>query len=86
VPTIAGALELAADHVAELGTAAQAYVHREHDLGRAADAYVKALEAAAGGDAVSDAVLWRIAEAAAEVGLDDVGELARQARDAGIVA
>jgi glycosyltransferase involved in cell wall biosynthesis len=86
VPMIAGALELAADHAAELGAAAQAYVHREHDLGRAADAYVKALEAAAGGDAVSDAVLWRIAEAAAEVGLDDVGELARQARDAGIVA
>jgi glycosyltransferase involved in cell wall biosynthesis len=85
VPTIAGALELAADHAAELGAAAQAYVRSEHDLGRVAAAYVKALEAAAGGDAVSDAVLWRIAEAAAEVGLDDVGELARQARDAGIV-
>ena len=47
---------------------------REHDLGRVADAYVAALEVAAGGDAVDDAVLWRIAEAAAEVGLDDAAE------------
>ena len=86
VPMIAGALELAADHAAELGAAAQAYVQREHDLDRVADAYTRALEAAAGGDAVTDAVLWRIAEAAAEVGLDDVGELARQAREAGMVA
>ena len=45
---------------------------REHDLGRAARRLRRALEEAAGGDAVSDAVLWRIAEAAAEVGLDDV--------------
>ena len=50
---------------------------REHDLDRVADAYARALEEAAGGDAVADAVLWRIAEAAAEVGLDDVSELAR---------
>ena len=41
-----------------------------------ADAYGAALEEAAGGDAVADAVLWRIAEAAAEVGIDDVSELA----------
>ena len=71
-----GALELAADHGATLGAAARAYVEREHDLDRVADAYVAALEAAAGGDAVDDAVLWRIAEAAAEVGIDD----ARRAR------
>ncbi len=45
VPTIAGALELAADHEAELGAAAQRYVRREHDLGRVADAYVTALHA-----------------------------------------
>ena len=32
VPTIAGALELAADHEDELGAAARAYVAREHDL------------------------------------------------------
>ena len=44
-----------------------------------------ALEVAAGGDAVDDAVLWRVAEAAAEVGIDDGAELARAARVAGIV-
>jgi glycosyltransferase involved in cell wall biosynthesis len=85
VPTIAAALELAADHAGELGSAARDYVRREHDLGRAADAYARALEEAAGGAAVADAVLYRIAEAAAEVGLEDAGELAREARRAGIV-
>ena len=84
VPTIAAALELAADHAAELGEAARAYVRREHDLGRSADRYADALAAAAGGGAVSDAVLMRIAEAAAEVGVDDPAELARAARAAGI--
>ncbi len=85
MPTIAAALELAADRASELGAAARAYVRREHDLDRAADAYVAALEQAAGGEAVADAVLWRIAEAAAEVGLEDAGELAREARRVGIV-
>jgi glycosyltransferase involved in cell wall biosynthesis len=85
VPTIAGALELAADHARELGSAARDYVRREHDLARSAAAYVRALEDAAGGAAVADAVLYRIAEAAAEVGLEDAGELAREARRAGIV-
>lgn len=85
VPTIAAALELAADHAAELGRAAREYVRREHDLARSADAYVRALEEAAGGAAVADAVLYRIAEAAAEVGLEDAGELAREARRAGIL-
>ena len=45
-----------------------------------ADAYAAALEEAAGGDAVDDAVLWRVAEAAAEIGIDDAAELARAAR------
>ena len=85
VETIAAALELAADHAGELGAAARAYVRREHDLDRAADAYVAALEQAAGGEAVADAVLWRIAEAAAEVGIEDAGALALEARRAGIV-
>ena len=56
---------------ASSATRARAYVEREHELPRVADAYVAALEAAAGGDAVADAVLSRIAEAAAEVGIDD---------------
>jgi hypothetical protein len=85
VPTIAAALELAADHKAELGEAARAYIRRQHDLARVSRAYGDALEEAAGGDAVNDAVLLRIAEAAAEVGLDDVTELAARAREAGLV-
>ena len=85
VRVIEAALGVAADHGASLGAAARAYVAREHALDATADAYVAALEVAAGGDAVNDAVLWRIAEAAAEVGIDDPTTLARVAREAGIV-
>jgi glycosyltransferase involved in cell wall biosynthesis len=85
VQTIAAALELASERAGELGEAARDYVRREHDLARTAAAYVAALEQAAGGEAVADAVLWRIAEAAADVGLEDAGELAREARRAGIL-
>jgi glycosyltransferase involved in cell wall biosynthesis len=84
VPTIAGALELAADHAAELGGAAAAYVHSEHDLGRVADAYTAALEEAAGGEVVQDALLLRMAQGAAGIGFDDPAELARLAREAGL--
>ena len=76
---------LAAGHGPALGAAARAYVEREHALPAVADAYAAALESAAGSDAVDDAVLWRIAEAAAEVGIDDVAALARAARESGIV-
>src|SRR5438046_10629951 len=51
VPTIAAALELAADRGRELGAAAAAYVRREHDLDRVADASTRAREEAAGGAA-----------------------------------
>jgi glycosyltransferase involved in cell wall biosynthesis len=86
VATIAAALGVAADHGATLGAAARAYVEREHALPHVADAYVRALEAAAGGAGVNDAVLLRIAEAAAEVGIDDASALARAARESGIIA
>jgi len=86
VRVIEAALGVAADHGASLGAAARAYVEREHALAAVADRYVAALEVAAGGDAVNDAVLWRIAEAAAESGIDDPSALARAALDAGIVA
>jgi glycosyltransferase involved in cell wall biosynthesis len=85
VPTIAAALELAADRGDELGAAAREYVRREHDLGATADAYVAALEETAGGEAVSRALLMRIAKAAADAGIDDVSELARAARESGLV-
>jgi len=85
VPTIAAAIELAADRRRELGEAARAYVAREHDLGRVADAYASVLEVAAGGDAVNDAVLGELAAAAAGVGLDDMTELAARVREAGLL-
>jgi glycosyltransferase involved in cell wall biosynthesis len=85
VATIEAALAVATDHPATLGAAARAYVEREHALPAVADAYVSALEVAAGGPAVDDAVVLRIAEAAAEIGIDDVSALARAAREAGIL-
>jgi len=85
VATVTAALGVAVDHGTQLAGAAREYVARAHDVDLAADAYVEALESAAGGDAVADAVLWRIAEAAAEVGIDDPAALARAAREAGIL-
>jgi glycosyltransferase involved in cell wall biosynthesis len=85
VPTVAAALELAAERAAELGATARAYVAAEHDLGRCADLYTAALEEAAGGDVVTNAVVGRIAEAAAGIGVEDPAELVRRAREAGLV-
>ena len=86
VVTLAAALEFAAEHSGALGSAARAYVEREHSLPRVADAYVAALEVAAGGDAVDDRVLWRIAEAAAEAGVTDMSLVAQRLREVGIGA
>ena len=83
--TLHAALELLArdDRVREaMGRAALDLVRREHDLGRAADLYVAALEQAAGGAAVADAVLGEVAAAAADVGIEpgspEASELARR--------
>ncbi len=86
VATLDAALGLAAEHREALGAAARAYVEREHALPKVADAYTAALEVAAGGDAVDDAVLWRIAEAAAESGVTDMSLLAQRLREVGIGA
>ncbi len=83
VATIELALEVAADHGAALGAAARSYVEREHALPAVADAYAAALETAAGGDAVEDAVLRRVAEAAVAAGIDDVASLAARLREVG---
>jgi glycosyltransferase involved in cell wall biosynthesis len=85
VPTLEAALELAAQQSETLGRNAREFVEREHALPRVAADYAGALEVAAGGDAVNDAVLYRIAEAAVEVGIDDASALARAAVDAGIL-
>ena len=61
-------------------------VHDEFPIAKVADAYVAALEVAGGGDAVDDAVLWRVAEAAAEAGVTDMTLLAQRLREVGIGA
>ena len=73
VPALATSLELLASSEATqraMSDAARDYVRREHDLDRAADAYVAALEEAAGGAAVADAVVADVAKAAAEIGIE----------------
>jgi hypothetical protein len=86
VSVLAAALAFATEHGAVYGAAARAYVEREHGLPKVADAYVAALEAAAGGEAVDDAILYRVAEAAAEVGITDASLLAARLREVGIGA
>jgi glycosyltransferase involved in cell wall biosynthesis len=88
VEVLTAALELlAADEPvrATLGEAARAYAASELDLERVADRYAAALELAAGGDAVTDAVLREVAQAAAEVGVTadspELAELAAAARE-----
>ena len=83
--TLYAALELLArDEGARttMSAAALELVRREHDLGRAADSYVAALEQAAGGEAVANAVLGDVAAAASEVGIEpgspEASELARR--------
>jgi glycosyltransferase involved in cell wall biosynthesis len=84
VDVLAAALGVAAEHGQALGSAARAYVSREHDLAHVADRYVEAVEVTAGGDAVGDAVLWRVAAAAAAAGISDVSALAHALRESGL--
>lgn len=71
-----------------MGAAARRYAEREHALDRVAEAYAAALEEAAGGELVRDAVLAEIATAAAEAGLEadgaEVAELGRSLREVGL--
>jgi glycosyltransferase involved in cell wall biosynthesis len=83
--TLHAALELLARDEglrARMGAAALDLVRREHDLGRVADLYAAALEQAAGGEAVADAVRGDVAAAAADVGIEpgspEASELARR--------
>ena len=52
-----------------MGAAAKALVEREHGVGAVAERYVAALEQAAGGGVVREAVLRDVAAAAADTGL-----------------
>jgi glycosyltransferase involved in cell wall biosynthesis len=67
-------LARAPDLRTEMGSAARALAECDHDLGRVADAYAVALEEAAGGKVVLQAVQTAVASAAAEVGLRPEGE------------
>jgi glycosyltransferase involved in cell wall biosynthesis len=77
-----------ADLRERLGAAARAYVEREHDLGLAAERYVAALEEAAGGEAVLEAVLGDVARAAGKIGIGpadaDLRDVARRAHEVGL--
>jgi glycosyltransferase involved in cell wall biosynthesis len=91
VGSLAAALELLCGNEqarAAMSAAAIEYVRREHDLERSAEDYAAALEWAAGGEAVTDAVLGEIAVAAAEAGIGhdspELVEIAARVREAGI--
>jgi glycosyltransferase involved in cell wall biosynthesis len=84
VATLTSALELLvsrADVREAMGASAAELARREHDVARVADQYVAALESAAGGAAVDDAVLREVSEAAADVGISaDTAEAREIAR------
>ena len=67
---------------AQMGEAAAELARTEHDVGRVAERYAAALELAAGGDAVAEAVLGDVSDAAAAVGIGpdspEAAELARR--------
>ena len=71
-----------ADVREEMGAAGAELARREHDLDRVAELYAAALEEAAGGEAVGDAVLREVSEAAGDVGISpdaaEAGEIARR--------
>jgi len=90
VSAIADALELLArDHElrTRMADAARSLAQGEHQVDRVAEAYVAALEEAAGGEAVQDAVLGEIARAAQETGLQANGralsDIAERLREVG---
>ncbi|MBM2823627.1 MAG: hypothetical protein HW413_2373 [Thermoleophilia bacterium] len=81
VKVLSAALELLvtrADVREAMGAAGIELARRVHDLGRVAELYAAALEEAAGGAAVADAVLREVSEAAAEVGISGETAEARE--------
>jgi glycosyltransferase involved in cell wall biosynthesis len=87
VDALDAALELLAEREdvrGAMGAAARELVGREHSLERVADLYVAAIEEAAGGEAVRTAVVREVAQAAAEVGLQETDELARSLDEVGL--
>ena len=91
IASLAAALELLAPSAATqlaMSDAARAYAAREHDLGHVAEEYAAALEEAAGGAEVAEAVDREVAHAAAEIGIEPgtpfAAELAARLDDVGL--
>jgi glycosyltransferase involved in cell wall biosynthesis len=91
VATLAAGLEVLAtreDVRAAMGSAAAELARTHHDVGRVADRYTAALELAAGGAAVDDAVLHDVGAAAADVGISagtaEASEIARRLAEVGL--
>jgi hypothetical protein len=94
VPVGEGETEVLARHLtslagdpearARMGAAAHTLAEQNHGLDLVAEAYAAALEEAAGGEAVADAVLREVAGAAADVGLSRTGELAERLGEVGL--
>jgi glycosyltransferase involved in cell wall biosynthesis len=91
IPALATALELLASSEPTqlaMSDAARLYAQRDHDLGRVAENYAAALEQAAGGTRVADAVVAEVAQAAAEIGIEPgtpfAAELAGRLDDVGL--
>jgi glycosyltransferase involved in cell wall biosynthesis len=89
VATLTAALELIAsrpDVRVTMGSDAAELARRDHDVERVAELYVAALETAAGGSAVDDAVLRDVSDAAADVGISaetaEAKEIARRLAEA----
>jgi glycosyltransferase involved in cell wall biosynthesis len=82
VESLAATLLLLADP--ERRAALGGHAVPQHELGHVADLYVAALEEAAGGARVREELLEGVAQAAADVGLDDSGRLAAAAREVGL--
>jgi glycosyltransferase involved in cell wall biosynthesis len=82
----AALLALVEDDVrrAAMSEAARVYAALEHDLDRAADLYVLAIEQAAGGTAVREQLLRDVAGAAADVGLAETSDVAAAIREVGL--
>ena len=85
VDTLTAALELLASRAdvrEAMGIAAADLARREHDVDRVAELYASALERAAGGPSVDDAVLRDVSEDAADVGISantaEAREIARR--------
>jgi glycosyltransferase involved in cell wall biosynthesis len=90
IDALAAAMTLLADADARsrMGAAAATLARSEHGVDRVAEAYVAAIEEAAGGAAVRDAVATTVATAAADVGIGaasrEADELARALNEVGL--